>query len=107
MTDGTISTNRKGSSTLYKAFFVCSALTCAVGVWFFLVGLGDGSISSFNMGLWLTLLAVLGFSLGGGYTLHANGRHRAAIAALAITAIPGIIGAFFILLLIVFQPRWN
>ena len=51
---------------LYVAAFVCSALTALVAVAFFFIGLADGSISSFNLALWLGLLATLGLSLWAG-----------------------------------------
>jgi hypothetical protein len=98
---------RGSGRALYTAFFVCSALTCAVALCFFVIGLADGSVSSFNMGLWLALLAVMGLSLGGGRALRARGRSGLAIAALAVTAVPGLLAALFLLLVLVTQPRWN
>lgn len=92
---------------VFKAALVCSALTSLVAIAFFVIGVGDGSVSSFNLGLWLTLLAVVGASLGGGWMLRARGKVKLAVAALAVTAVPGLIAALFILLLVVLQPRWN
>ena len=91
----------------FLATFVCSALTTLVAVLFFVIGLGDGSVSSFNLAIWLGLLAVMGLSLWAGYSLHARARVALAIAALAITAVPGILAALFVALLLVTQPRWN
>lgn len=91
----------------FTALFVASALTAAVAVLFFAIGLGDGSITSFNLGLWLGLLAVLGMSPWAGRALRARGRPALALAALAITAVPGLLAALFVLLLLVTQPRWN
>lgn len=98
---------RPRGAFLYKAFLACSALTCAVGVAFFAIGIGDGSVSSFNIVLWLGLLATMGLSLFGGISLRARGRLGPAIAVLAFTAIPGLVAALFILLVLVTQPRWN
>jgi len=89
------------------AFFVCSILTTAVFGIFFIIGIGDGTVSSFNLGLWLALLAAMGISLWAGHTLRARGKFGLAVAALAVTAVPGIAGALFILILLVTQPRWN
>jgi hypothetical protein len=88
-------------------FVVCSLLTIAVFGVFFLIGLGDGSVSSFNLVLWLALLGAMGLSLWAGLALRAKGRFGPAIAALAFTAIPGIAAALFILTLLVTQPRGN
>lgn len=92
---------------VYKALFACAVLTSAVTVVFFFVGLGDGSVSSFNLGLWLVLLGISGLSLWAGHALHAREKHVLALVALAVTAVPGILAALFILLILVTQPRWN
>jgi hypothetical protein len=57
----------------FKILFGIDALAGAVILYFFFVGLADGSVSSFNMGLWAAILAALAAILGGGYALNANG----------------------------------
>jgi hypothetical protein len=90
-----------------RALFGIDAVVALVVVYFFLVGLADGSVSSFNAELWLAMFAVLAIVIGGGWALLLN-KHRAAAAVLlAIVAVPGLLYAFFILLVVVFQPRWN
>lgn len=59
------STGRR-SQMAYRAFMVCSLATAATALAFFVIGIGDGSVSSFNMGLWLLLLSVLGCVLWAG-----------------------------------------
>jgi hypothetical protein len=86
------------------AIDVCVAL---VVVYFFFVGLADGSVSSFNAGLWFAILAGLAAVLGGGWALHANGRRGAAIAVLAVLAIPGLLFGLFVLALVIAQPDWK
>ena len=92
---------------IFVSIFVCSALTTMVAVAFFVIGVGDGSVSSFNLTLWLALLSAMSLSLWGGYALRVRGRSRLAIAALAVTAVPGVFAALFILLVLITQPRWN
>lgn len=92
---------------LFKATFVCSALTVLVAAAFFVIGIGDGSVSSFNIVLWLALLSGMGLSLWAGYALRARGKTGLAIAALSVTAVPGVLAALFLLLILVTQPRWN
>lgn len=86
---------------------VCSALGLLVLAGFFVIGLVDGSVSSFNIALWLALLGVATASLWGGLRLRAAQRHLAATAVLAVTAVPAVLAAAFVLLLLVTQPRWN
>ena len=81
--------------------------TAMVILYFFGVGLGDGSVSSFNMHLWLAILAALVAVLGGGLALNAKGYRWAANMVLLILAIPGVLYGLFALSMIVFQPRWN
>jgi hypothetical protein len=50
------------------------ALVSAACVYLFAVGLMDGSVSSFNGGLWLATLTTCAGVTGGSYMLHARGR---------------------------------
>lgn len=56
------------------------ALIAALAVFFFPWGLADGSVSTFNIGLWMLLL---------------------------VLAVPGVLVGLFFLILIVGNPRWN
>ena len=90
-----------------RALLGIDLLVALVVVYFFVIGLADGSVSSFNMSLWLGLLAAVAAAVGGGWLLNVNGRRGAAIAALLILAVPGVLYALFVLLIIIAQPRWN
>jgi ABC-type tungstate transport system substrate-binding protein len=69
-------------------------------VYFFFVGLGDGSVSSFNIVLWLIILCVSAAIVGGSLALRARGRTVLAIALVTIIAVPSVlIGLFFLALL--------
>ena len=92
---------------LVRTLLGIDVLVALVVVYFFIIGLADGSVSSFNMSLWLGLLAVVAAVVGGGWILDANGKRGAAIAVLLILAVPGVLYALFILLIVVAQPRWN
>ena len=71
-----------------------------VFVYFFFVGLGDGSVSSFNIVLWLLILCVSAAVVGGSLALRASGRTVLAIALVTIIAVPSVlIGLFFLALL--------
>ena len=71
-----------------------------VFVYFFIVGLGDGSVSSFNIVLWLVILCVAAAVVGGSLALRASGRAVLAIALVTIVAVPSVlIGLLFLALL--------
>lgn len=92
---------------LYRGALAVAGLVAAVVGFFFLVGLADGSVSSFNAGLWLGLLALTAGVLLAGTFLRTRGHTAAAVAVLAILAVPGLLYGLFLLLILVTQPRWN
>jgi hypothetical protein len=92
---------------LARTIFAFDALIALVIVYFFVIGLADGSVSSFNMGLWLGLLALTAAVLAGGWMLSARGRRAAAIAVLMILFVPGLLYALFVLLVVITQPNWH
>jgi len=92
---------------VYRLALGVAVLTAAVALAFFLIGIGDGSVSSFNVGLWLGLLATMAASLVGGRWLFRRGRTVLAVAALAVTALPGLAAGGFMLLLLLLPGRWN
>ena len=79
----------------------------SVVVYFFLVGLAEGSISSFNAGLWTLLLvgslAVTASSL----ILKNSGRPGLGALLSLVLALPGLLAGIFMLLILITQPRWN
>jgi len=83
------------------------AVIAAVALFFFLTGLADGSVSSFNMGLWTIILAALAAVVGGSLWIKSTGRTGLAMLLLLILAVPGILFALFLLVVIVSEPRWN
>lgn len=87
--------------------WIFDALIALVAVYFFIVGLSDGTVSSFNIKLWLALLAGLAIVLGGSYWLYTHDRIGQAKGLLSILAIPGFLYLLFILMVIIFKPRWN
>jgi hypothetical protein len=92
---------------LYRTLLGIDALVALVVGYFFLVGLADGSVSSFNIVMWLMLIGGVGGILFGGVALHRRGRSAAGKALLALLAVPATLFAAFFGLLIVSNPRWN
>jgi hypothetical protein len=87
--------------------FGVDVIAAAVIVYFFFIGLADGSVSSFNMGLWLAIFAGTAAILGGGWAMNAKGQRGAAIAVLSILAVPSVLFGLFMLLLVITQPNWH
>lgn len=83
------------------------ALVAGVFIFFFLDGLADGSVSSFNIVLWLGILAMLAVVLGGGLFLRAKGLRIWALVLLCVLAIPAVLAALFFAVILISNPRWN
>ena len=102
-----VSTPTTPRRLLYWASFTIAALVNLFAMGFFIVGLADGSVSPFNMPLWLSILAAAAAVLFVGHRLHLHGRTGLAIAVLAILAVPGLLYGLFALMMIVNPPHWN
>jgi hypothetical protein len=74
---------------------------------FFIIGIADGSVSSFNITLWIVIICILAGIIGGSYALRVSGHPVMAIILSLILAIPGLLYALFLLLIILMQPKWN
>ena len=83
------------------------AVVSLVILYFFLAGLADGSVSSFNIGLWLVILLVVGAVMFGSLALRSAGRVGLAVALLLVIALPGLLFVLFFGALILTNPHWN
>jgi len=83
------------------------AIVAAIFVWFFFVGLADGSVSSFNIELWIGILMAIAGILGGALWLRSTGRPGLAVPLLLVLAVPSVLYALFILMAVILNPRWN
>lgn len=92
---------------LFRLFLAANAAALLVALYFFVIGLGDGTVSSFNIVLWLTILAGLIAVPLCGLILKTRGYRGIAVLVLAIVAAPAIIAGIFILTMLISPPRWN
>jgi hypothetical protein len=83
------------------------AIITLVILYFFMTGLNDGTVSSFNMGLWAVILIVLAAIMGGSLWLKSLNQMVLAKLLLWLLAIPGLLYGLFILFVIIAKPRWN
>ena len=74
---------------------------------FFVLGLIGGSVSSFNIGIWIAIFAALGVVIGGGFWLKTLGFPVLATVLLLVLAIPSLLCVLFIVLLVVTGTSWN
>lgn len=76
-------------------------------VLFFFIGIADGTVSSFNIGLWLLVLGVVGGVVAGSLALRSRAHPRFAATLVTILAIPTALTGLFFLALLVIPVRWN
>lgn len=91
----------------FRAFLALALLTTAVVVAFFLIGLEDGSVSSFNLSSWLVVLAVVTSIPVAGIALRRSAHPLAGTLVLGVSALPALLYALFMLLVIATGERWN
>ncbi len=91
----------------YWVFLTVDAIALLIAAYFFFIGIGDGTVSSFNITLWLAVLAGIIAILGLGYHFRTQGQTAMANGVLAILAVPAILAGLFVLSILIAQPRWN
>jgi len=92
--------------SLFNILLGIDALVCIVVLYFYLVGMADGSVSSRNMGLWVIILFALAAVMFGSIWLRSY-YLWAAYWLLSIVALPAI-GYLLLILLPVFgRGKWN
>ena len=83
------------------------AVVAAVVVGFFFIGVGDRSVSSYNIVLWTGLIAALAVVVGGSLVLKAAGQRVLAIVLVLLLAVPATLFCLFWVVIILSNPRWN
>ncbi|MEP6943090.1 MAG: osmoprotectant transporter permease [Betaproteobacteria bacterium] len=91
----------------YRILWGIDVLTALAALGFFLIGVADGSVSSFNITLWLGLLATLAAVLFGARALRARGHTVAASVLAGALAVPALLFALLLALAISSGTRWN
>jgi len=90
----------------FWTLWVIDALVAAIFVYFFVVGLADGTVSSFNIVEWLGILGALAGILGGSLWLKSKSM-ATAIILLLVLAIPAILALLLLIVVLISNPRWN
>lgn len=92
---------------LFKIAFAIDAIISVVACYFFFIGLGDGSVSSYNIGLWLLVLAALGIILFGSIWLNNHQHPALALALVCVLAIPAFFYLIYMMIALFGGGRWN
>lgn len=91
----------------FKIVWVFDALISVVVLVFFFIGLTDGTVSSFNLGLWFCILAALSAIMFGSIWLRSHQQRVLAVILLLILAIPGFFYLVFMCIMIFGGVKWQ
>jgi hypothetical protein len=84
-----------------------AAAVTIVAVYYFFAGLVSGSVSSFNMGLWIAILLGTTGITACSLILKKAGRPGWGAVLALVLALPGLVAVLFLLLMVVTQPSWT
>src|SRR5262245_52084516 len=103
---GGVARRRRGKSLkpFYYIFLTINAITLAVILFFFMWGLSDGTVSSFNILLWLAMLGIPSATLLGGWVQWGKGNQAFALILLLLPSVPALLFFLFFFMLIVLAP---
>ncbi len=93
--------------TTFWILWIFNALMCLIPVYFFFVGLGDGTITSRNIGLWFLILLVVAIVLVGSFLLKSANQMAIAKVILSVAAIPGVLALLYFIIVFTSKPNWH
>jgi hypothetical protein len=91
----------------FKILWVIDALISLIFLYFFVIGVQDGTVSAGNIGLWLIILSIFAGILFGSYWLRGHNYAMLANLVLLFPAVPAILYGIIILTGIFGHQRWN
>ena len=92
---------------LFRILWAIDIVVALVAIGFFVWGLGDGSVSSFNIALWVGIFAALAIVVIGSRALNLKGQRVLATLLAALPAIPAVGYAVLVVAMLVSGARWN
>jgi len=90
---------------LFKIVWFMDAIGTLVVLYFFFVGLADGTVSERNMGQWSLILLLCAAVLGGSYWLRTHNHPGLALLVTFVLGLPAL--AFLAFILIGVNSKWN
>ncbi len=91
----------------FWVLWIFNIVMALIPIYFFFVGLNDGSVNGRNIGLWMIILLLIGGILLGTQMLKNSGKLSLANGILVAASIPGVVVILFALVIMIGKPRWN
>lgn len=92
---------------MFRVLWSVDVVAALIALAFFVIGIEDGTVSSFNIMLWIALLGGLAVVVFGSNALRVKGQHGLAFILAAVLAAPALLACLFIAFLMVSGVRWN
>lgn len=92
---------------MFRLLWGVDVVAALIALGFFVIGIGDGTVSSVNIMLWLALLAGLAAIVFGSNALQANSQHGLAFIVAAVLGVPALLTCLFFAFLLASGVRWN
>ena len=91
----------------FRIVWAVDFMVALIFVAFFFIGIADGSVSSFNIVLWLAILGGLAALVVGAHALARSGRMVAATLLAVALALPAVLYGLFVVVAVTSGARWN
>lgn len=91
----------------FRLLLGLDSLAALVVAYFFLAGLADGSVSDFNIELWIGIILAVTAVIAGGLLLRRAARPMLANLVLALLAVPTALYGLFLLVVVFSGTTWN
>ena len=91
----------------FRILWGFDALVAMIAIYFFFEGLVDGTVSTFNVGMWLMILIALAGILFGSLWLRTRKRFALSKALLLILAVPGFLYFLVIAIFVLSGAKWQ
>jgi hypothetical protein len=92
---------------MYRILLGLDIIAVGIAVFFFFLGMADGTVSDFNIELWIGLLLGIAAVLGVGIALRRAAWPILANIVLAVLAVPTALYGAFMLVVILSGTPWN
>lgn len=92
---------------LFATLFALNVAVALVAFGFFIIGLADGTVTTFNILIWAAMMGVLFSVPMAGWLLRLRGQRRLATVVLLPLAAVAVLGALAMLVLIVAPPSFR
>lgn len=92
---------------MFQILWGIDAIIMIIILYFFFVGMADGSVSSTNMGMWMGIIFGMAVVLLGSILLRTHDFPLLSRGLLAIPAVPGLFYLLFLIVVVLSKGKWN